>query len=55
VLSTKPHIPIALQGASESAILKPATILDIKIVTQHNRAMVQYLILWEGQLESKAS
>lgn len=45
VLPAQPHIPTALQGAFETAILQPAAILDRKMVKQHNRAVVQYLIL----------
>jgi len=55
VLPAKPHIPLALQGASASATLQPAAILDRKMVKRHNRAVIQYLILWEGQPESEAS
>ena len=55
VLPAQPHIPTALQGASKTAILQPDAILDRKMVKQHNRAVVQYLILWEGLPESEAS
>jgi len=55
VLSAKPHIPPALQGASASTTLQPAAILDRKMVKRHNRAVVQYFILWEGQPELEAS
>jgi len=55
VLPARPHIPTALQGTSASWALQPAGILDRKLVKRHNTAVVQYLILWEGQPESDAS
>ena len=55
ILPAKPHIPSALQGEEAGSILKPAAVLERRMVKQHNRAVVQYLMLWDGQPESEAT
>lgn len=54
-LPQQPHIPCGLQGKDSSTSLTPTVILDRKLVKRNNHAVVHYLVLWEGQLESEAT
>lgn len=54
-LPAQPHIPVGLQGNDNSTQFTPAAILERKLVKQHNKAVVFYLVLWEGQPESEAT
>lgn len=55
ILPTKPHIPSALLGEDAGSVLKPTAVLERRMVKKHNRAVVKYLMLWEGQPESEAT
>lgn len=42
------HIPSWFQGQSSTAILKPAAVLERRVVKFQNAPQVQYLVQWEG-------
>ena len=54
-LPAQPHIPSGLQHQDSTTQLFPTAILERNLVKKQNRAVVHYLVLWEGQPESEAT
>ncbi|KAK9677038.1 hypothetical protein RND81_11G117900 [Saponaria officinalis] len=48
VLPVAPHIPQWLQGVTTTDIIRPAAILEHRVIKRQNQAVVQYLVHWEG-------
>ena len=49
------HIPDWLHNHNVSVEIQPQTVLETKVVRHQNKAVVQYLVQWEGFTAQEAS
>jgi len=55
VLPNRPHNLKWVQGSEANAVRQPVAVLDRKLKKRGNRAVVQFLVQWEGQSVEDAS